>query len=666
MNFSYNWLQSFFEKKLDNPEKLAEILNEHFAEVESVEKKHNDFILSIDVRPNRAGDCFSHFGIAQEISAILGYQFKKEKLLLPQKTKEKRLFPVQVKEKKHCFRYTIKVINDVKISDSPTWLKQRLETCGLKPINNIVDIANYVMLETGQPLHAFDADKIANKIIVRFGQKKEKIVTLDKNKYDLDEKVLVIADEKDVLAIAGIKGGEKAEIDQKTKTIILEAACFSPGIIRKASRKLSLKTDASLRFEHGVDPNLTEKAIIKAFNLIKEIAQGKSGSDLIDFYPKKIKTKKIKIDFNYVEQLLGIKIPEKEIKRILSSLGFKISGRIVEVPTNRQDVNLLEDLIEEIGRVYGYARIPAVLPKSFLCLPKKDKNLLSQEKIRDILKQVNFTEVYNYSFLSEQEQRIFNFSDQELIKLKNPLSQEQKYLTISLVPGILRNIEKNFRNFPEIMIFELAKVFQKKPAGLSEKIMLTGAINNNDFFQLKGIIDFLLNNLGINKLSYQDFSEKNSNVYHVLKSAEIMVNNKKIGILAEVSPAILKKLEIKGNVILFDIDFEKLSEFISEKKQYQLIPKYPAATRDIALLVPEKTKVEQVLNKIKTAGGSLISEIDLFDVYQGKELPKNKKNLAFHIVYQSEKKTLTSTDIDELQSKIINFLEKNPEWSVRK
>ena len=663
MNFSYNWLQSFFEKKLPNPEKLAQVLTMHFAEIEEVERKNNDFVLNIDIRPNRAGDCFSHFGIAQEISAILGYQLKKEKSL-SQKTKEKKSFPVQVKEKKACSRYTIKIITDVKVDCSPSWLKQRLETCGLKPINNIVDIANYVMLETGQPLHAFDADKIANKIIVRFGQKKEKIVTLDKNKYSLDEKILVIADEKDVLAIAGIKGGEKAGVDKKTKTIILEAACFNPGIIRKASKKLSLKTDACLRFEHGVDPNLTEKAIIRAFNLIKEIAKGKSGSDLIDFYPEKVKKRKIKIDFNNVEKLLGIKIADKEIKRILESLGFKVSAGFVEIPTNRQDVCLAEDLIEEIGRVYGYWRIPALSPKSDLVLPKKNENVFWQEKTRDILKEINFIEVYNYSFFSEQEEQVFNFPVQELIKLKNPLSQEQKYLKTSLIPGVLSVIEKNSRNFSQIMVFELAKVFKNSPR-LVEKTMLVGAINNDDFFQLKGMVSFLLNKLGVNQLSYSDFSKKDSSVYHGLKSAEIKINNKLIGFLGEICSEKLKKLNIKGKVVLFEIDFDNLLNFVCQKNQYQLISKYPAATRDISVLVPKTVKTVEVLNKINKAG-KLIKKVDIFDIYQGKELPNNKKNLAFRITYQAENKTLTSAEIDNQQNKIINFLEENPEWSVRK
>jgi phenylalanyl-tRNA synthetase beta chain len=679
MNFSYNWLQSFFEKKLPSPEKLAQALTMHFAEVEQVEenkfssspfadareveKKQNDFVLSIDVRPNRAGDCFSHFGIAQEISAVLGYQFKKEKLL-SQKTKEKKMFSVQVKDKKACSRYTIKIINDVKVDSSPKWLKQRLEVCGLKPINNIVDIANYVMLETGQPLHAFDADKIASKIIVRFSQKKEKIVTLDKNKYHFDEKVLVIADEKDVLAIAGIKGGEKAEIDEKTKTIILEAACFDPGTIRKASGKLNLKTDASLRFEHGVDPNLTEKAIVKAFNLIKEIAQGESGSDLIDFYPEKIKKRKIKINFNNVEKLLGIKISDKEIKRILESLGFKVSGQFIEIPTNRQDVCLTEDLIEEIGRIYGYWRIPALSAKSDLILPKKNENVFWQEKTRDILKEINFTEVYNYSFFSEEEEKVFNFPAQEMIKLKNPLSQEQKYLKTSLVPGILSVIEKNSRNFPQIMIFELAKIF-KNSSRLIEKTMLVGAINNDDFFQLKGMINFLLNKLGVSQLSYSDFSGKNSFIYHDSRSAEIKINNELIGFLGQVCSEKLKKLNIKGKVVLFEIDFDNLLKFVCQKNQYQLISKYPAATRDISLLVPETVKAAEVLNKINKAN-KLIKEIDLFDIYQGKELPLGKKNLAFRITYQAENKTLTSAEIDNQQNKIINLLEDNPEWSVRK
>jgi len=294
MVFSYNWLQSFFKKKLPPPKELAVLLTVHFAEVEEIRKEGKDFALDIDVKPSRAGDCFSHLGIAREISAITGLIYRSSTSIIRENKniKAKDFVRVEVKDKNACPRYTARVVTDVKVFPSPKWIRERLKVCGLRPINNIVDIANYGMLETGQPLHAFDGEKLAGKkIIVRFAKKREKIVTLDEEKYDLNEDILVIADEKKPVAIAGIKGGKLPEIDNKTKIVVLESANFNPKVIRKGSKTIDLKTDASWRFEHGIDPNLTEIGINRAAFLIQKIAKGKIAQGLIDFYPQKPPTK---------------------------------------------------------------------------------------------------------------------------------------------------------------------------------------------------------------------------------------------------------------------------------------------------------------------------------------------------------------------------------------
>ncbi|MDP1538945.1 MAG: phenylalanine--tRNA ligase subunit beta, partial [bacterium] len=397
MIFSYNWLQSFCRQKLPKPEKLAEILTMHFAEVEEIKKESQDFTLNIDVRPNRAGDCFSHLGIGRECGALLKFEVRnpQSEIKEDKSLKAKDFVSIEVNDKIACPRYTARVINDVKVGSSPKWLKDRLKVCGLRPINNIVDIANYVMLETGQPLHAFDGGKIEGKvIIVRFAKKREKIVTLDEEKYDLDENVLVIADAKNPIAIAGIKGGKLPEIDLKTKMVILESANFNPQTIRKGSKNLNLKTDASLRFEHGIDPNLTESAANRAAFLIQKLTKGKVAQGLVDVYPKKLLSKIIRLDLNYVESLLGVKIPEKEIRNILESLGFKISAfakasadkknLIVTVPTFRLDVSIPEDLIEEIGRIHGYDKIPFAFPISSLVLPQKNLNIFWEDMTKNI------------------------------------------------------------------------------------------------------------------------------------------------------------------------------------------------------------------------------------------------------------------------------------------
>jgi len=725
MKFSYNWLQSFFKKKLPAPKKLAELLTLHFAEVEGMKVNENkssfssfaiarvkegkDFTLDIDVRPNRAGDCFSHLGIAREIAAILNFKLhppisepKEEK-----KIKAKDIVSVEVKHKWACSRYTARVITDVKVDSSPVWLKERLKTCGLRPINNIVDIANYVMLETGQPLHAFDGGKLeGNKIIIRFAKEKEKITTLDEQKFDLDPEILVIADEKKPVGIAGIKGGKIPEIDKKTKIVVLESANFNPQIIRQGSKKLNLKTDASLRFEHGVDPNLTEFAVNRAGLLIQKLAKGKVAKGTVDIYSKKVLPRRIRLDLNYLKSLLGIEIPKNKAIAILKKLGFNVqpsaSGILtVIVPTFRLDVSIPEDLIEEIARIFGYDKIPSVFPIAALIPPKRNLDIFWEDISKNILKEAGFTESYNYSFVSEKDKNIFGGNN--LIELENPLSQDFKYLRPSLIPNLLKNVQKNQKKFEKIKIFELGKIFRNNKGKPEEKRILTAVISGNEFYQLKGVTDTLLNKLGISNVWYAEHSahlpersegremnevqrttprpakrgsaydeyqptpeESKTSTWHLKKSAEIKVDNEEIGFLGEISPKILTDLKIEDKVCVFDLDFEKLSRLASEETIYRPISRFPAAIRDIAILTPRQVRVEEVLNEIETAGGEILRDVDLFDIYEGEELPGGKKNLAFHLIYQAKDRTLSSKEIDEIHNKIIKTLEKNPEWQVRK
>jgi len=674
MKFSYNWLKDYIKGKMPEPKKLGDLLTLHLAEVEEIEKKEGDYILDIDIRPNRAGDCFSHLGIAREIALITRSAFQMpvaQDLALANK-KAKDFIAVEVRNKKACPRYTACVLTDVQVGLSPKWLRDRLKACGLNSINNVVDIANYVMLETGQPLHAFDSDKIeGKKIIVRFAKNREKIVTLDEQKFDLTPNILVIADTKKPVAIAGIKGGKLPEIDKKTKNIVLESANFTSPVIRQGSKELDLKTDASLRFEHGLDPNLTEYAINRASYLVQKIANGKRVPGLVDVYHKKVYPKIIKLDLTYLTSLLGVKVSLKEIKNILKKLNFQLlevrpRSIKVKVPTLRQDMALPEDLIEEIGRIYGYSKIPVTFPTISLVPAKRNEEIFWEDMVKDILKEAGFTELYNYSFISEAETSTFHYQEKELIELDNPLSQEQKYLRPSLIPNLLKNVQKNQKHFSKIRIFELGKIFNQ---GV-EKRQLAGLISGDEFYQLKGIIDLLLNKLGISDIWYDDWQatpeQSKKSLWHPKKSAEIKIGKEEVGFLGEISPRILQSLKISDKVVVFDIDFDRLQKLASEEHEYLPLSKFPSAVRDLAILVPQQTKVVQVLNKINTVGGSLVRDVDLFDIYQGEELPQGKKNLAFHIIYQSDTRTLTSKEVDEIHQKITKALEKTPSWQVRK
>lgn len=690
MKISYNWLKEYV-KNLPKPEKLADLLTMHSFEVEDMLEVRLptgklDFVFDIDVLPNRAHDCLSHIGVARECSALLNskLEIRNLKLIEDKKLKVEDFVSVEVKDSELCPRYTARVITDIKVGPSPKWLKERLEAVGQQSINNIVDATNYVAFEIGQPLHAFDAEKLeggkVKKIIIRRAKKGEKIITLDNEKCDLDNDVLIIADSKDPIAIAGIKGGKKAEIDKNTKTIILESANFNLHNVHKSSRKLGIATESSLRFEHGLDPNLASEAIDRLAGLIsasggprrmtgQKIAQG-----IIDIYPEKLRPCKIAVGLFKVNSLLGVKISEREVIKIFNSLGFGIKKEvdrlIVEVPTRRLDIEISEDLIEEVGRIYGYKKIPSKPPLGILVSAKADDLRSLRNKVKDILEGLGLSEVYNYSFIGEEDLKKLKQSPKNYIELENPLSLDLKYLRRDLIIGLLKNTRDNFRHFGEGRLFELGKVYLK-----DEKMMLAGIIwrktNKRElFYEAKGIVDGLLNKLGISNQWYDNVkatSEWSDKVFwHPGISAEIKINDKEIGFVGEINPEILSKFGIKGSTAAFNLDFELLLELVSEELIYQHPSKYPAAIRDIAVLVNRGDRVVDVLNVINSVGGELVRDVDLFDMYEGGEIPQNKKNLAFHIIYQSDERTLTDKEVDKIHNRIVREANKRMGWEVRK
>ncbi|MFC1663594.1 phenylalanine--tRNA ligase subunit beta [Patescibacteria group bacterium] len=687
MIFSYNWLQSFFKKKLPKPEKLAELLNMKAFEVEGVKKSGSDWTLDIDVLANRVSDCQNHRGMAREIAAITRQNLKSlEKKKLNKVKGNTRPISLKILCPRLIPRFSAIVIEGVKVAPSPQWLKRRLKTVGIRSINNIVDLTNFVMLETGQPLHAFDYDKIKEqRMVLRLSKKGENLTTLDGVKRKLEKGILVVEDKNRLIDLVGVVGGKLSEISSKTKNIVLQAGNFDRWTIYQATKKTNCLTEAANIYIHDIDPNLTIPTLERVFLLLQKMGGGKI-VQIIDIYPKKRFSKKIKLDLNYLEKLLGIKIPEKEIIGILKSLEFKAKKSskdcfLVEIPSWRLDISISEDLIEEIGRIYGYEKIKPVFPTACLVPPKRNEEILWENISKNTLKEAGFSEVYNYSFISQGQADIFNYKAKDLIEIKNPASIEQKYLRPSQIHNLLKGVKENFKYFNQLKIFELGKIFIEKQRMKNveklEKKMLSGLIaekqkdsKSNGFYELKGIMDLLLNKLGISNIYYDDYQptpeESKFSTWHPKKCAEIKVNNEEIGFLGEISPRILEDLEIEGNVVLFDLNFEKLAKLSSEEHEYRPISSFPAAVRDLALLVPRGTKVVEVLNIINRAGGSLILDIDLFDIYEGEEIPDGKKNLAFHIVFQSKIKTLSSKEIDKIQQKIIKNLEENPEWQVRK
>jgi len=676
MKFSYNWLQSYFSKKLLDPNKLAQILTLGIFEVKGIEKKDNDYILELDITPNRP-DCLSYFGIAKECKVLAGASLKIPSIKINAKESTKDVIKVENLAPKQCLRYCSRIVLDIKVGESPKWIQERLIVNGIQPINNIVDAVNYVMLETGQPLHAFDCQKIeGKKIIVRLAREDEKIAALDDNTYQLHSDILVIADSKKPLAIAGIKGGKGAGISNNTRNIFIESANFDSLSIRKSCKKLNLKTDASIRFEHGVDKELCSDALDRAAVLIAQIAQAKIAKEKTDIYPVKYKKRILRFNLESVKKITGLDISKNQIVSILKSLEIKIlkSGKSVlglEIPSFRSDLIEDVDIVEEVIRIYGLNRIKSNLPVYPITIPKRNETSYWEEQTKDILKELGFFETYNYSFISSKDSLGLN----NLVELENPVSDEFKYLRPSLLINLLKLIESNLR-IKQIQgksirdyleFFEIGKTFNKAKEGLIEKRMLTGIVwaekERNGFFCTKSIVETLLKRLGITNYYFDVSQNSSSDFWAKSKTAEIKIDGKAIGYFGELTLRILKKFDAPQWVFGFDIDFDALAKECNEENEFRPIPKFPAAVRDISILVPKSTRVAEVLNVIEKGN---LKDADLFDIYEGKELPSGKKNLAFHLIFQSEDKTLSGAEIDAAYQNIIKEIQNHPEWEVRK
>lgn len=639
MIVSYSWLNSFFKKPLPQPEKLAEVLTMHSFEVESVERLKNDWILNIDVLPDRAGDSLSHIGIARECSAILNL-----KIIYPGNRikqfgeKNKYKLNIEIKDK-NCKRYSARIISNVNVSPSPKWVQDKLNNCGVNSINNIVDATNYVMLELGQPIHAFDYDKIGgHKIIVRHAKPNEKIVLLSGGECILDKKVMVIADDKKALAIAGIKGGKDAEVDLETKTIVIESANFDSKTTGQTARRLNLRTDASARFENHLDPNLTEVALNKVCYLINDWAKGEISPEIIDVYPEKVKPIKIKLELSLLNKVLGINIPLNDIINILNRLEIKVVSKnntnlLLEIPTFRQDLLIPENIIEEIGRINGYEKVPSQLPYSFLSPAQRNNELFLINKIKDVFKELNYSEVYNYSFVSEKQVKGLKAEP-----INNPVSSFFKYLRPSLIPQIIDNINENLKFFDQVKIFEVGKVFIPEDKRIQEKIIIGGGVSLMNLGKLKGEIMCVLDNLGI-KASF--------------KGLDLKINGDKAG-----------QIILMKNMLCFEIDFNLLMKNRKEDKEYEKISYHPEAIRDISGLVKEEIDMEDIKNEIKSK--ELVKSVEIFDVYKGNSIPKEFKSVSMRIVFQSEERTLDSETIDKNLKEIIKSLTEKFSWQERK
>lgn len=686
MLFSYNWLQEYIDKKLPAPQKLAELLALRAFEIDGLTQGAGDWILDVKILPHRP-DAMSHVGLAREISAICELPLKLPKTAAIKPAKS-RIAPltVQVANSQLVPRYSAIVVEDITIKESPDWLKAKLNSLGINSINNIVDITNYVMCELGQPLHAFDYDKIQGHVMcVRPAKAGEKMLSLDDKTFTLQEGAIIIEDESRVIDLAGVKGGKLSGIGNSTKNIILEAANFHGKTIYKTKKFIQYTTPAADIFSHSISPEGTREALERAFKLVAELCGG-TLAQYIDLYPKKQAKTAVALETSSIEKLLGVNIPVAKAKAILKRLGFQVvavSSKLkVAAPANRRDIAIPEDIVEEIGRVYGYGKIEPVFPSAPIRPALKNRAIELLETSRNILQSAGMTETYNYSFLGEKDLEQLCYAEKNsraLVELANPLSEDIKYLRSSLIDNLAKNIAANHKAFPKetIALFEIGKVFANTGGIVpQESRKIAGILATPDqkrgeaFFELKGIAEYFLTEFGIKEIEFKEpqeesLSERESLWRNGAAAYICAQGNIPLGRIGELSPAILTKLKIARGTAAFQLDFETLLKLANKEKTYQPPAKFPGVTRDISLFVPLETKAADVLLLIKQYAGEFLRSAELFDVFEGGQLTQGKKSFAFHFLYQSDQRTLTNQEIDKAHDNIVKELQKREGWEVR-
>ena len=582
---------------------------------------------------------------------------------------------ISIKDPDLCLRYDAVKIDGVKVGPSPWWLQKKLLLAGHKPINNIVDVTNYVLHEYGQPLHAFDAEKIeGEQIVVRRAKKGEKIVALDKETYELTGDMLVIADKKNPIAIAGVMGGMDTGTTVSTTSVIIESATFEPVSTRKTSRALNLQSDSSLVFEKGLSTEATGPAMARAIELILELAGGEVASGVYSHESKPYEPLKFSFNPTRAQALIGEDIAESEMLGILKRLGFLMSlkkGKNYEVTVpywRDHDIENDVDFVEEVARVYGYDKVPSELPVGDLPVQSPDPVLFWERRVKEVLRGAGLLEAYNYAFVSEVQLRAYDIDPEDAVKLMNPLSTDHEYMRPSLMPSLLSTVSANDRQIGEAALFEIAPVYAPQKDDIPLHHMhLVMAVYEKDgyeaFRKAKGLLERLAKELGIRTLRLE--RKVTDPRWHAGRSAALWIGkHDHVGIIGEVAPATAEKFDIDARVSVIEVNFETLIQHATTAKSYHALPVFPAVKRDLAMVVDDRVEYERLEQEMKKASG-LLREVELFDIYRGKGVEEGKKSLAMHLSFRDNDRTLEAEEVDGEMDALRKMLEKSFDGIMR-
>ncbi|MFH1360723.1 MAG: phenylalanine--tRNA ligase subunit beta [Candidatus Omnitrophota bacterium] len=655
MKISLDWLRNYVPISTP-PEALAHRLTMAGLEVEKIENVDGDAVFEMEITPNRP-DCLSHLGIAREISAILNKTLKPpkiKKLKIPTKKAD-----ITIEDKNDCRRYIGVVVQNISAKESPSKIAQMIFRLGLRSVNNIVDITNFCLLETGQPMHAFDYDKlIGGKIIVRRARQGETIVTIDGEERKLDTSILIIADAKRPVAIAGIMGGKETEVTESTKNILLESAYFDPILIRRASRVLGLSSDSSYRFERGVDMETVKTGAHRALSLIQEYAGGQIQS-CADVFPRKSKTSKsaLTLSLKQVNTFLGVKLPPQRIKSILVKLGFKISSSKkdslkIMPPSFREDIKQVVDVLEEIARIIGYDRLPVSLPLVKATGIPPDRNRALRKIIRESLCAQGLNEAITYAMINPESLLKAKQKPKDVVKVKNPLSKDQEIMRPTLLPGFLSLAQTNInKGQKDLAFFETGKIYG--PAGEQDviAILMAGQRSQSwrdkertDFFDIKGVIQETAKRLGCEDL---EFANNPHDIFEEGQGTHILLDGKKIGELGPINQEILSQWDIKQKGIYYaEMRARTLYEKACRDKRYAPIPQFPSIARDISLAVQKDISFNQIKEIISRRGSEFLTSIRFVEQYLGEKISDRQRGMTISLLYQSSERTLQEDEVN--------------------
>ena len=628
----------------------------------------HDVVFEYEITSNRV-DCFGVTGIAREAAATFGKKFVPPVVTETGNDEDVNDYiKVEVKNPELCPRYTARVVKNIKLAPSPEWMQRRLASVGIRPINNIVDITNYVMEEFAQPMHAYDLDTIEDRqIIVRKAENGEKFVTLDGQERELDDTMLMICDGKKAIGLAGIMGGENSMITDDVKTMLFEAATFDGTNIRLTGKKLGMRTDAQAKFEKGLDPNNAIDAMNRACQLIEELGAGEVVGGVVDFYPVKKEPIEIPYDAAKINALLGTDISEEQMIKYFETIDLTVDSarKVVIVPTWRQDLERMADLAEEVARFYGYDKIPMTLPKSSATAGGLSDKLKNEKIARTVIEGYGFCEGMTYSFESPKIYDKLNLAEDDMlrqsIKITNPLGEDYSVMRTSALGGMLTSLATNYnRRNKNVRLYELANVYIPKALPLTElpdeRTQLTlGMYGDGDFFTIKGVIEELFARLGLRERA-EYVADAGKTFLHPGRQANVVYNGQVVAYLGEVHPLVQKNFAIGERAYIAVVDMKSVMELSVSDVKYEGIPKFPAMTRDISLSMKKEVTAGEIEEVIRKKGGKLLESYELFDVYEGSQILQGYKSMAYKVVFRASDRTLTDEEVNNVMDKIINAL----------